>query len=75
MLSIVNEFEPTNRVILYKIRNYCYSFSFDNSNIWHNQGLYDIVLLGLILLVLGFSLYNCFALYKIRRYIKKRGEK
>jgi hypothetical protein len=75
MFSIVNEFESTNKVTFYKIKNYCYSLSFDNSNIWHNQGLYDIVLLGLILLVLGFSLYNCFALYKIRRYIKKRGEK
>ena len=75
MFSIVNEFEPTNKVVLYKIRNYCYSLSFDNSDIWNNQGLYNIILFGLILVILYFSLSNRVALYKIRQYIKKRGEK
>ena len=75
MFSIVNEFEPTNKVVLYKVRNYCYSLSFDNSDIWNNQGLYNVILFGLILVILGFSLSNCVALYKIRRYIKNRGEK
>ena len=75
MFSIVNEFEPTNKVVLYKVRNYCYSLSFDNSDIWNNQGLYNIILFGLILVILYFSLSNRVALYKIRQYIKKRGEK
>jgi hypothetical protein len=74
MFSIVNEFEPTNRIILYKIRNYCYSLTLDNSGVF-NKDLYDIILLGLIGLILAFSLNNCFALYRIRQYIKKRGEK
>jgi hypothetical protein len=75
MFSIVNEFEPTNKVVLYKVKNYCYSLNFDNSDIWNNQGLYNVILFGLILVILGFSLSNCVALYKIRQYIKKRGEK
>jgi len=71
MFSIVNEFEPTNKVILYKIRNYCYSLNVDNSNILNS----DVVLYVLLLGIFALSLYNCFALYKIRQYIKKRGEK